>query len=42
MVNRTILVGNLGKDAERKKFDNGSEVVNFSLATSENYKDKSG
>ena len=42
MVNRVILVGNLGKDAERKTFDNGSEVVNFSLATSENYKDKSG
>lgn len=42
MVNRVILIGNLGKDAERKKFDNGSEVVNFSLATSESYKDKSG
>lgn len=42
MVNRVILIGNLGKDAEKKTFDNGSEVVNFSLATSESYKDKSG
>jgi len=41
MVNRTILVGNLGKDAELKTFDNGSSVANFSLATSESYKDKS-
>lgn len=42
MVNRVILCGNLGKDPEAKTFDNGNRVVNFSLATSENYKDRSG
>lgn len=41
MVNKVILLGNVGKDPEVKQFDNGS-VANFSLATSETYKDKSG
>ena len=32
----------MGKDAEIKTFDNGNSVANFSLATSESYKDKAG
>ncbi|MBA2635738.1 MAG: single-stranded DNA-binding protein, partial [Sphingomonas sp.] len=35
-----ILVGNLGKDPETRTFANGGKVVSFSLATSENWKDK--
>lgn len=42
MIQKVLLIGNLGKDAEIKTFDNGNSVANFSLATSENYKDKSG
>jgi single-strand DNA-binding protein len=41
MINKVILLGNVGKDPEVKQFDNGS-VANFSLATTESYKDKSG
>ncbi|MFN0050036.1 MAG: single-stranded DNA-binding protein, partial [Cytophagales bacterium] len=41
-VNKVILMGNLGKDPVYKKFDNGSAVSSFTLATSEKYKDKSG
>lgn len=40
-VNRVILLGRLGKDPELKNFDNGGSIVNFTLATSEHYKDKS-
>ena len=42
MVNRVILIGNLGKDPEVKRLENGAVVAKFSVATSENYKDKSG
>jgi len=41
-VNKSILVGNVGNDPEIKTFENGSKVANFSLATSENWKDKNG
>ena len=41
-VNKVILVGNLGKDPEVRHLEGGSTVCNFPLATSENYKDKSG
>ena len=41
-VNKVILVGNLGKDPEVRYLDNGVAVANFSLATTENYKNKSG
>lgn len=34
-VNKVILIGNVGKDPEVRYFDNGSSVVNFSLATTE-------
>lgn len=41
-VNKVILVGLVGKDPESKVMPNGNAVVNFSLATSESWKDKSG
>ena len=41
-VNKTILLGNLGKDPEVKFMANGEAVCNFSIATTENWKDKSG
>jgi single-strand DNA-binding protein len=41
-VNKVILVGNLGKDPEVRHLENGAAVANFSIATSESYKDKSG
>ena len=41
-VNKVILVGRCGKDPETKHFDNGRAVTNFSMATSESYKDKQG
>lgn len=39
-INRAILVGTLGKDPESKTFNNGGSVCNFSIATSESWKDK--
>ena len=39
-VNKVILVGNLGKDPEVRNAQNGSKIVNFSLATSETWNDK--
>ena len=41
-VNKAILVGNVGKDPEVKFLPSGSPVANFTLATSERFKDKSG
>ena len=41
-VNKVILVGNLGKDPEVRYLDSGIAVANFSLATTENYKNKQG
>ena len=39
-VNKVILVGRLGKDPEVRNLDNGATVANFSVATSESYKDR--
>ena len=39
-VNKVILIGNLGKDPEVKSFQNGGRIANFSIATSESWKDK--
>lgn len=39
-VNKVILVGNLGGDPEVRQFENGGSVCNFSIATSEKWKDK--
>ena len=41
-VNKVIILGNMGKDAEVKSLPSGSAVANFSIATTERYKDKSG
>ncbi len=42
MVNRVILIGNLGKDPEIRHLENGVAVAKFSLATNESYRDKEG
>ena len=42
MINKVILIGHLGKDPEVRHLEGGSSVANFSLATNENYKDKTG
>ncbi len=39
-VNKVILIGHLGKDAETKFTGNGASVTNFSVATSRKWKDK--
>jgi len=39
-VNKVILVGRLGKDPEVRNLENGAAVANFTMATSETYKDK--
>ncbi|PPC87779.1 MAG: single-stranded DNA-binding protein, partial [Methylotenera sp.] len=41
-VNKVILMGNLGRDPEVRYMPNGEAVANFSIATTENWKDKSG
>ena len=41
-INKAILVGNLGKDPEVRAIEGGRKVANFSLATTESYKDKNG
>lgn len=40
-VNKVILVGNLGKDPETRFLPDGKAVTNFSIATTESWKDKS-
>ncbi len=39
-VNKVILIGNLGKDPEVRRLENGTVVASFSIATSETYTDK--
>ena len=39
-VNKVIILGNLGKDPEIRNFPNGGRVCNFSVATSESWRDK--
>ena len=41
-VNKVILIGNLGQDPEARSFQNGGEVVNLRVATSETWKDRDG
>jgi single-strand DNA-binding protein len=41
-MNKVTLIGNLGKDPEVRHLDNGKVVANFSIATSESYKNKQG
>jgi len=40
-INKVILVGNLGKDPEVRATQNGKEIANLTVATSESWKDKS-
>ena len=42
MLNKIILIGNVGQDPEIKALPNGHRVANFSLATTEYWKDKNG
>jgi single-strand DNA-binding protein len=39
-VNKVILVGNLGKDPEVRNTQDGSKIVNLTLATSETWNDR--
>jgi single-strand DNA-binding protein len=39
-VNKVIVIGNLGADPETRQFNNGSNVTNISVATSEQWTDK--
>jgi single-strand DNA-binding protein len=39
-LNKVILIGNLGKDPESRQAQDGSKIVNLSVATSEQWKDK--
>jgi single-strand DNA-binding protein len=39
-LNKVMLIGNLGKDPEVRHLENGTAVANFSIATSESYKDR--
>lgn len=41
-VNKVILIGNLGRDPEIRYLPSGDAVANFSIATTEKWKDKSG
>lgn len=40
-INKVILVGNVGQDPEIRATQNGKEIANLSLATSDSWKDKS-
>src|SRR5260370_21810508 len=42
LVNKVILLGNLGRDPETRYTNSGSSVTNFSIATKESFADKSG
>jgi single-strand DNA-binding protein len=39
-LNKCILIGNLGKEPEQRFMPNGNAVCNFSIATTESWKDK--
>lgn len=41
-VNKVILLGNLGRDPEMRYTPDGTAIASFSLATSENFKDRDG
>ena len=42
MINKAILIGNLGADPEVRYTPSGTKVTNFRIATSDNRKDKDG
>lgn len=39
-INKVIIVGRLGQDPEIRQFQNGGQVANLSIATSERWTDK--
>jgi len=41
MLNKVQLIGNLGQDPEIRATNDGKEIANFSIATTESWKDKS-
>ncbi len=41
-VNKVIIIGNLGKDPEMKYMPSGDAICNFSVATTDSWKDKNG
>ncbi|NLC71713.1 MAG: single-stranded DNA-binding protein [Desulfuromonadaceae bacterium] len=41
-VNKVILIGNLGKDPDLRYTTSGTAVANFTVATSERFKDRNG
>lgn len=42
MINKAILIGRLGKDPDQRAMSDGTSVSNFSIATTESYKDRNG
>ncbi|HSF39940.1 MAG TPA: single-stranded DNA-binding protein, partial [Thermoanaerobaculia bacterium] len=42
MLNKVMLIGNLGRDPEVRSTPSGQAVASFTLATSRRWKDKSG
>ena len=42
MINKVILIGNIGAKPEIRKTQNGDNVASFTIATSENWKDQQG
>lgn len=42
MINKAILIGNLGADPEMRYTQNSTPVVSFTVATTERYKNKDG
>lgn len=39
-INKVILVGNVGDDPQMRKIPNGNSVANFTIATSDSWRDK--
>ncbi|MDD2771033.1 MAG: single-stranded DNA-binding protein [Bacteroidales bacterium] len=42
MLNKVMLIGNVGKDPEIRHLESGTAVANITLATTERYKDRNG
>ncbi|MDR0728649.1 MAG: single-stranded DNA-binding protein [Prevotellaceae bacterium] len=42
MLNKVMLIGNVGKDPEIRHLENGAAVVTLPIATTERYKDRNG
>ena len=42
MINKVLLIGNLGRDPEVRRLESGAAVAKFSVATKENYRDTAG